>query len=175
MKSRVKVFLEESAFLGMVLAAIEVFDSETYGILIGTRRKEKIWVRQAVCYQASRRKKREVTICHKRDAMVVRSIYGVSSYHYVGDFHSHPYGTDYLSEYDKKSMQEYGDNLSILVAVEPAKERQQWEYKKGVLKGSVGDEFVVTLKAFVYDHTERGVRQVPIHCLYVERLRKRQR
>jgi len=169
-----KVIIDGPAFLGMILSSIEVFEYETYGILIGTKHRKNYVVKYAVPLQTTNRRKYEVSICHKRAAAVRRSIKGISPYHYIGEFHSHPYGAARLSEHDKKDMEQCGELISLLVIVEPAKKHEKWRYdqKDKAFCGSVDDEFLVRVKGYLYDHVKKKIRKVHLKCPYISRLNR---
>jgi len=65
---RPKVWLSENAFISMVSAAVEAFDDETLGILLGLHepRWRRIIVQYAVVYQTAKRARNRVKADPKR-------------------------------------------------------------------------------------------------------------
>lgn len=169
------VVIEEPAFISMVAAAIEVYNKETCGVLLGKKRKQSYIVKHTVTYQIAERKKSAVTLDSEYEERVNRANYLLGSHRPIGDYHSHIDGPMHLSKCDKKDLQSSGEGLSLLLVIKKTKKQRRWGYdsKNRRLVGSVGDEFSVSIMAYYYDHIRRRIFKIPLRCTYMKKLNKR--
>ena len=98
------------AFLGMSVAAVEVYPNETVGILIGIRGGNKNWVEYAVPIQTAKRDEESVTWKPRVEDRIRKFMTECTNLEIVGCFHSHPWdgrgtlfrGMNRLSKEDRK-------------------------------------------------------------------------
>ena len=167
-----KVVINEQAFVAMVAAAIEVYEKETYGLLLGTFNKKEYHVKNAIVYQTSTRKVSEVSIWPVREEKVIDAINFLTGYSLLGDFHSHGDYPKYLSDYDKEDMKDSGERLTMLLIVEKSKRVRKWKHDKKdkSVHGSINGRYYVTLKAYEYDAHKNKIQKLPIICKYMKKL-----
>ena len=78
-----KAILSEEAFVGMVSAAAEVYDKETYGMLLGRKRKKDYAIQHAVAYQATRRKRYEVAVTKAAERRLIDTLNFFKGYRFI--------------------------------------------------------------------------------------------
>lgn len=141
---RPRVWLSENAFISMVSAAVEAFDVETLGILLGLHepRWRRIMIQYAVVYQTAKRAKDRVKADPKRATRMNKFLERITSLQVVGDFHSHPRlpvrkkSSAWLSQDDKDDMSN-GD-IGFVIAIDRDHKERDWRHlSKGSLLGSV--------------------------------------
>jgi len=170
--------IKEQAFVALLTAALEVYNKETFGLLVGTvkegRYKSQLIIKNALTYQNATRKKGEVSVWPSRDAKIRYVINYLSGCKIIGEFHSHTYGVDYLTEHDIKDMIEDGERFSLLICVDPVEEREEWYYdkKKKSLHGTVNDNYYITIKVYAREYDKKVVRKLKIECPYIKKLNK---
>jgi len=139
-----RVWLSENAFISMVSAAVETFDDETLGVLLGLRelRRKRILVQYAVVYQTAKRARNKVRPDPKRVARLNKFLEKVTYLEVIGDFHSHPglpvrkISSCCLSDDDKNSMSV--GNVGFVIAIDRDFKDRDWHHlSKGSLIGSV--------------------------------------
>jgi proteasome lid subunit RPN8/RPN11 len=171
-----KVIIGEEAFVMMLAGATEVYDKETYGLLIGKKRKKDYHVQYAVPHQSSRRYSYGVAITHKHEKKLIQAINFLKGYKYLGEFHSHPDSFCKLSKHDIKDMRESGRGVSVVLAIEPADRYRKWEYdrKDKRLHGTIDDSFYVEIKAYKCHHDGgRRIVKLRLECEFIKKLNKR--
>lgn len=169
------VVIEDPAFIGILTAAVEVYNKETFGVLIGRKKNNSYIVKYALSYQAAQRKKSEVEIDNLCEARLNQASHTICSYPMIGDYHSHVENTYQLSKCDKKDMRDSGEGVSLLIVIKKARTKKRWEYDPGEKKliGSIGKDYTVAIKAYYYDHIKRKISKISIKCPYIRKLNKR--
>lgn len=179
MKKAPEIFLSPTAFLGISVAAVEVYPRETAGILIGIRGGGKIWVEYAVPIQTARRDEESVTWKPHVEDRIKAFMTGCTNLEIVGSFHSHPWddhktlfkGMNRLSEADRKGW----DPREIQIVAGLVKnggvngngKRLEWQHLRGgTLQGAIGD-YAMKVTAW---YAMRGVTEAPgiafIRCAF---------
>lgn len=163
------IWLSETAFLSMVSSAVEAFDNETLGVLLGLHdiRWRRIIVQYAVVYQTAKRARDSVNVDPKRAQRLNKFLEKVTSLEVIGDFHSHPNlrvrdkSSCWLSPEDKADMSE-GD-ISFVIAIDHDSIERGWKHLSlGSLLGSV---FPYSLKISGWlRENENDFRIASIHC-----------
>jgi proteasome lid subunit RPN8/RPN11 len=142
-----EVYVSDNAFLAMVTAAIEVFQKETLGILLGYRSDRSYVVQNSITYQTSDRSNALVArndTAHRRIEAFLQNV--VSHARIIGDFHSHPqYGKNRggfePSDEDIEEMRE--DAVYIIVEINKKYHERRWGYNRdGTMSGTVGDYYL---------------------------------
>jgi proteasome lid subunit RPN8/RPN11 len=179
MKKAPEIFLSPTAFLGMSVAAVEVYPKETVGILIGIRGGDKIWVEYAVPIQTAKRDEDSVSWKRHVEDRIKRFMTGSTNLEIVGSFHSHPWadhkalfkGMNRLSEADREGW----DSREIQIVaglvknggVDANRRRLEWQHLRGgTLQGAIGD-YAMKMTAW---YAMRGVIETPgiafIRCAF---------
>ncbi|MBW2990387.1 Mov34/MPN/PAD-1 family protein [Candidatus Woesearchaeota archaeon] len=170
--------IQEQAFVSLLTAALEVYNKETFGLLVGSvkegRYKSQIIIKNALTYQNATRKEKEVSIWPSRDARIRYVINYLSGCKIIGEFHSHTYGVDHLTKHDIKDMIEDGERFSLLISIEPAEFAEKWFYdkKNKSLHGTVNDDYFITIKVYAREYDKKVVRKLKLECPYIEKLNK---
>jgi len=140
------VHISEMAFTGMVLAALEAFRKECYGLLLGQRTREGLVVQYTVPYQTADRHTswvRRNEPAHRRMEEFLRNLYHLNL---IGDFHSHTERGERkalcrLSSVDRKGLET--NDICLVVALNHKQKYQPWKSNRdGSLSGTVEDFFV---------------------------------
>jgi len=141
-----EVHLSEMAFTGMVLAALEAFRKESYGLLLGQTTTRGVVVQYAVPYQTARRHTSWVQRnepAHRRMEVFLKNLHHLNL---IGDFHSHTVRGEHkalcrLSAVDKEGLRR--NDVCLVVALNPRQKYQPWKSNHdGSLSGTVQDFFV---------------------------------
>jgi len=169
-----KVIIHEEAFVMMLTAAAEVYDKETYGYLLGHKKKKNYVIQYAVPHQTTIRKTHEVSTSTKAEKKLIDSINFLKGYNYIGEFHSHPDGTCALSNQDIKDMQQSGAGVSVLVALNTTETYLPWNYniKTKSLTGSIDETYHVEIKAYICKHPSKKIDKLRIQCDFIKKLNK---
>jgi proteasome lid subunit RPN8/RPN11 len=145
-KGKLEVHLSEIAFTGMVLAALEAFRKESYGLLLGQSTTRGLVVQYAVPYQTAQRHTswvRRNEPAHRRMEGFLRNLHHLNL---IGDFHSHTQRGErralcQLSSVDKGGMRK--NDVCIVIALNPRQKYRRWKSNSdGSLSGTVEDFFV---------------------------------
>ncbi len=170
-----KVVISEEAFIMMLAGAAEVYDKETYGFLIGRKRKKDFYIQYAVPHQSTRRYDYGVAVTKKHEKKLINTINFFKGYRYIGEFHSHPDSYCKLSKHDIKDMRESGSGISVVVAIEESDKYRQWAYdrKDKCLKGSIDEEFFIEIKAYKCDDDSERMLKLRLDCEFIKKLNKR--
>jgi proteasome lid subunit RPN8/RPN11 len=170
-----KVIITEEAFVMMLAGAAEVYEKETYGLLVGKKWKKDFVVQYAVPHQSTRRYSYGVAITKKHEKKLVSAINFFKGYRYIGEFHSHPDSVCKLSKHDIKDMKESGSGISIVIAIEPIDEYKKWEYdrKDKCIKGSIDKDFYIVIKAYKCDDDSERILKLRLECEFINKLNKR--
>jgi hypothetical protein len=141
-----EVHLSEMAFTSMVLAALEAYKKETYGLLLGHRTNRGLVVQFAVPYQTADRHTSWVQRnenAHQRMENFLQNFHHISL---IGDFHSHierrgQKALCRLSSLDKKGLS--SNDVCMVLALNSRQKYQAWKLNRdGILSGTVDDFFV---------------------------------
>lgn len=146
-----QVYITDSAFFNLVIAAVEVWPKECLGLLLGFKGQKEFMIELAPVYQTADRKHKEVRYPHTKIEERVASLiqrnfpYG----EIIGDFHSHPYkrvlykNGYFLSKPDKTVMEEKKIYLITEIVPRGSIPWSLWEYRSDrTLSGSAGDFFL---------------------------------
>jgi len=153
----------------MVSAAVEAFDDETLGVLLGLHepRWKRIIVQYAVVYQTAKRARNRVKIDPQRALRLNKFLEKITSLQIVGDFHSHPNcpvrekSSCWLSQDDKDDMSD--GNIGFVIAIDRDHRERDWEHLS--LGSLVGSVFPYSLKISSWLKTEENdFRIANIHC-----------
>ncbi|MBI3954394.1 MAG: hypothetical protein HY330_07755 [Chloroflexi bacterium] len=165
-----RLYLSENAFLGVVLAAVEVFNKECLGILTGYRSGGSgIVVQRAVALQSAARTPREVRPNKAARGRVRQALASLSTLERpLGWFHSHPNqrlepALHRLSPTDGASL-EVGE-IEVLAAIWPRRRSQPWSYnpRTHTLSGSLGD-YNLKLSAWLKADAQHRPVALEIYC-----------
>ncbi len=163
---RAQLFLDQATFISLVAAAVEAYRRECYGVLLGTKRLGRLYVRAAFAYQTAHRTPKSVELVDGRRRTVRRLLRAFPRYEYIGEFHSHPgYGEErgesVLSSADMIGVRE--GECEVVIAVRRARGVVPWQYcADGSLSGVAGKHFV-KLRAFLAEPMKKGgVRGTPV-------------
>jgi len=167
--------LSEDAFTMFVAAAAEVYPNETFGCFLGYKRKHILHIKYAIPYQATRRRKNEVSVVMKAEKRLLETMFFLKGYKLVGEFHSHPEGATALSKHDIKDMRESGDCISGLIMIQEWDEYSKWEYKKDdkCLQGCIDDKYFIMIKFYQSLHGQKKITKLKIKADFIKKLNKR--
>ena len=170
-----KVTFGEEAFVMMIAGAAEVYDKETYGLLLGRRRKNDYLIQYAIPHQTTRRYTFGVQITKKHEKKLIQAINFFKGYRYMGEFHSHPDEMCVLSKHDKKDMLESPIGISVIVRIEKHDKYQPWKYDKKdkCLYGTIDDTYYIEIKAYRRDDAGKRIRKLRLECPFIKTLNKR--
>jgi proteasome lid subunit RPN8/RPN11 len=156
-----EVYLSENAFFGLLVSTIEVYRRECFGILLGHRLQDRVFVEFSVPYQTANRKYRQVHMDWKRSQRVEEAVRKTTRWERVGDYHSHAkYGpsraTTQLSKEDRQYFTE--GTVGIVVAINDIQKARPWGYVKGgTLSGAVNGYSIRIASYFKSnDHIEKA-------------------
>ncbi|MBN1544979.1 Mov34/MPN/PAD-1 family protein [Candidatus Woesearchaeota archaeon] len=170
-----KIIISEEAFVMMLAGAAEVFDKETYGMLLGKKRKKDFYIEYAVPHQSTIRTKNDVSVTKRSEKRLIESINFLKGYRYIGEFHSHPHGPNKLSKYDINDIRESGAGISILVSMEETDHYKPWAYdrKDKSLSGTIDDNYLVSIKAYRCADTGIRIMKLRLECDFIKKLNKK--
>ena len=165
-------YISQNAFWGLLLSAVEVYNRECFGLLIGYRDRkgpeEMFIVEHAIPFQTAARRRRTVASnprAHKRIEKFLQSIPHLSV---IGDFHSHTMwgysrAASHPSDTDLEGMKP--ENVYVIVSINDRLRVVPWKYNDdGSLSGTTDDHhFRLTAYAA---QTDAPARRVPILCPY---------
>jgi len=166
-KWKMRAYLTEDAFWGVVVAAVETFRKECFGLLLGQRSDHRFVIERAVVHQLASRHTswfRPNPRAHSRMENVLRHIGHLGV---VGDFHSHPAshgakGGYEPSEMDIKRMEP--GQVYVIAEVNDKEKRQAWRYNSdGTLSGTI-DEFYVKLSTWQRSDRNGKASIIPVEC-----------
>ncbi len=168
---RREVYLTESAFLSLVVSAIEVTPKETYGVLLGYRERNRYIIDYAIPYQTAERHTSFVYRNEKAHEKMVRFLDELSKVRPIGDFHSHPNTYVKASKEDKQQMS--FSEVYIIVGCSRKTREIPWNYNRdGTLSGTTSD-FMIKICAYYPLNVERKtIRYAPVYCPFAIGYRK---
>ncbi len=173
-----RVELKKDALVAIIVAAIEVYKKECYGLLVGEKGGNRTLIRDAFGFQTAMRDYYSSSVFEFRERRVNETLKLLTPWKLVGDFHSHTNGTECLSDDDKDFLLEAGPGfVSLLVNISRTKKTSRWKYnvEKKALSGSIGRKFFVKVQAFIYDEKEDRIKKVPISFPKKDTLNRRMR
>jgi len=173
-----RVVLRKDALVAIIVAAIEVFKKECYGLLLGEKKRNLIIIKDAFGFQTAMRNYYSSSVFEFREKRVNNTLKYLTALKLVGDFHSHTNGSENLSDADKKFLRQAGSNyVSLLVVINKTRKTTPWKYnaRKKCLSGSIGRKFFVKIQAFVYDENADRVKKVRLSFPRKKELNKRMR
>ncbi len=170
-----KIVISRDAFTNIVVSAVEVHARESMGALLGSRRKNTYFVKEAYGFQSAERKPLQVKMKSFREKRINNCFKYLSRHNVIGDFHSHPGGYDKLSTNDERDIESFGEDfISVLVVMKKSKRTKLWKYNKRdkSISGSIGENFFVKIKAFEWDDEFEKVFSVKVECKHMKNVNK---
>ena len=165
--------ITEQAFVGMIVSAIEVFKKESYGALIGEVHRKHFLVTDSYTYQTAKRDYMAVSVLRTRQLRVSRSLGLFTNSKVIGDFHSHPGGPNFLSEWDKKDLLKLCQGLTVLVSIFESDKERKWEFNTDLsISGSISKRYFIKMSAFEVDREKQKIYPIKIVCPYLRKFNK---
>ncbi|MHB9145513.1 MAG: hypothetical protein ACYC5Y_09310 [Symbiobacteriia bacterium] len=165
------VFIEEQAFIGMILSVIEVYRNESYGVLLGHGEPDRWVVESCIPYLTADRSPSGVEVRWRRERRLGEALGHLSTRRVIGDYHSHTaWGArpalSSLSDVDVESMSQ--DEIQIVVAVNDRVRAQPWRYlADGSLSGTLSN-YHIKIAAYAFSEGDKAAgrrpRPVPVRC-----------
>ncbi|HXG31236.1 MAG TPA: Mov34/MPN/PAD-1 family protein [Thermodesulfobacteriota bacterium] len=167
-----RVFLSESAFMGLILSSIEVYKKECLGLLLGYKLEDRFIVEYSLPYQSAKRMRNGVSPNHFRHNRIENVLPRFDKLEIVGDFHSHPqYGS--LKGVPKPSRLDINDmesgKLYMIIAINDNRRSVRWgENLDGTISGTLNNfHFKISAYHFEGRKIRRSVIKCPF-CLAIE-------
>lgn len=138
------IYISEDAFITLTLSAIETsINYEATGLLLGHKTGNKYYLQNAIPYQiAQQRTSDSVSVSPAKQRRIRRVFKNYMKYKIIGEFHTHPEGSVKLSKDDKAIIKDSDYELEIVVAIKKKKSTSAWQYKKGILSGSIDKYYI---------------------------------
>lgn len=164
-----EVVLSENAFLGMIVASIEVYKNECTGVLLGYREGDRMTVDYALPYQSAKRGKTWVEQDIDRDIECLEELPFLSHLSHLGYFHSHTPTTGRKavplpSEEDLDSM-DVGE-IEIIIAINKSNRPRDWRINKNDFLSGATEKYSYEIGAYHLHEQKRAWKQVDIICPY---------
>lgn len=147
---RKTVFIQQTAFLSMVLSSVEVFHHEALGVVLGFAGEDQFVIEYAIPYQTARKGLSWVAPRPRRVARIER-ILDHHPVNVIGDFHSH---TDLgelraLCTPSGEDIADMGEGkIHLILALNETKRRSPWIHKSdGRISGTL-EGYRITIGAF---------------------------
>ena len=157
-----QVFINEAAFWGLLVSAIEVYKKESYGLLLGHRDGDMFMVVNAIACQKAERHANWVKARDKSYARIVNFFENLPNLYIVGDFHSHPQRSTALSEEDLFGMVE--GHVYIVMEIRDKAKDKYWSYNEdGTLSGTT-DSWFIKIAAYYIDPETGKHRMADVLC-----------
>jgi proteasome lid subunit RPN8/RPN11 len=163
------VYISANAFWALLISAIEVYKKECFGILLGYRDNNDIYiVEHAISYQTAQRKHTSVEKNRSAAKRIQKFLGNLPHLSLVGDFHSHT-GWGDLKGVGNPSTQDVIDmaseHLYIIIVANDKRRSAPWQYTgDGALTGTV-DDYHFRIAAHYLDDNMRA-RRANIFCPY---------
>ncbi len=160
-----KLFLSESAFMGLILSSIEVYKKECLGLLLGYKLEDRFIVEYSVAYQSAKRMRNGVSPNHYGHNRIGNVLSKFDKLEIVGDFHSHPQygslkGVPKPSPLDINGME--SGNVYMIIAINDNQRSVRWgENMDGTISGTLNN-FHFKISAYHFDGTK--IKKSPIKC-----------
>ena len=162
-----KVFIQDSALLSIIIASVEVFRKETYGILLGKKQGKNYFVKHAISFQTATHDYEFVAIDKSSENRLANIAKYLTKQKYLGDFHSHAGRFEELSRYDKKDILMQGPNkVFFLIVIRRPKRAFKWAYnsREKSVSGSLGKRFFVKIFAFQVNKKTKKIEKLIIRA-----------
>ncbi|MBI2146932.1 Mov34/MPN/PAD-1 family protein [Candidatus Woesearchaeota archaeon] len=170
---RRNVTITEAAFSEMVMACLEVYKKESFGILLGEVHKKHYLVTDTYYYQEAKRTYDAVDVKQNRINRINSLLTYFSTSKVIGDFHSHPGGPSVLSGFDKEEILHGDTQLAVLVCIWPEKRQIPWRVDKDLsISGTAAEKYFVKIRAFEADTKANRVYPIKIVCPYLRKFNK---
>jgi len=164
-----EVYISANAFWALLISAIEVYKRECFGLLLGYRDSNNIYiVEHAISYQTANRSHTGVEKNGRASRRIDKFLANLPHLSLIGDFHSHTgwgdlKGVGNLSTQDIYDMSP--DNLYIIIVANDKRRSSAWQYNgDGTLSGTV-DDYHFRLGGYYLDENLRAKR-ANIFCPY---------
>ncbi len=157
-----QVFINEAAFWGLLVSAIEVYKKESYGLLLGHRDGEMFMVVNAIACQKAERHATWVKARDRAYSRIVNFFENLPNLYIVGDFHSHPQHNTALSEDDLYGMRP--DHVYVVIEIKDKAKDKYWSYNEdGTLSGTT-DNWFIKIAAYYIDPETNKHRMADVLC-----------
>ena len=104
---------------------------------MGHKSKDTYYVESVIPYQIAERTPDSASVPKAKQKRIRRVFKNYMRYRIIGEFHTHPDGSIKLSGHDKRVIKSSGYELEIVVAINKEGLSQPWDYRDGVLSGSI--------------------------------------
>jgi proteasome lid subunit RPN8/RPN11 len=159
LRRTMQVYLNENVFMGMVLAAVEVYKRECFGLLLGYRMPGKYVVEHAIPYQTARRGHSWAELRSDKWKVLQEILRNFPKLDVLGDYHSHTMYRDVKAQVSlSKDDIEYMDpnDLQIVIAVNQNKRSRDWSLNSDrTISGSI-DKFYFKIAAYYFANRRVG-------------------
>jgi proteasome lid subunit RPN8/RPN11 len=171
-----KLILRNAAFMNLVASCIETYKFESFGILLGSRRKSVYTARYAVTYTSAERDYEYVRIDDKRKERINHSLKYITAQRVIGDFHSHPDYPDILSRTDRKDLlRNKRDALSVLVIIKKKTKKVLWAHNEDLsVSGTLGN-YHIKIRAYQSWKPEEQIHRIRVRLPFLKSLNKKLR
>ncbi len=156
------IYITEDAFITLTLSAIETsIKYEATGLLFGHKTGDTYYLQNAIPYQIAKRTSDSVCISPAKQRRIRRVFKNYMKYKIIGEFHTHPEGSVKLSEADKAVIRNSDYELEIVVAITKGELNNPWQYKKGILSGSI-DKYYIEIGCWRV--REKTITKLSLRC-----------
>ncbi len=146
-----KIYLEETAFVSMILACCEVYRRESYGALLGYRTDEKAIVTVAIPYQSARRGHSITYLTDRRRQIIDSALDDFPKYRFLGEYHSHPGFRNRKARVGLSRSDLLGvgaEEIQLVVAINDKKRSQGWIQKKDQSLAGTFDRYHINIAGY---------------------------
>lgn len=164
-----EVYVSTNAFWGLLISAIEVYKRECFGLLLGYRNTNDIFVvEHAISHQTAHRRHVSVEKNPRASERIDKFLQNLPQLSVIGDFHSHTAwgnlkSVDHPSEEDVREMSH--ENVYVILQVNDRRRVSAWRYNRnGTLSGTT-DDYHFKIGAYFLDGKGRP-RRAKILCPY---------
>jgi proteasome lid subunit RPN8/RPN11 len=158
------IFLEQEAFLGLIVSAIETYKKECFGSLLGYDTRNRKIIELALPSQVAERTYRGVEPDWKRLSQSKEILKQLSTLEHLGYFHSHAQydkkrSDTKLSSPDKESTKK--TDIEIIVSINDKKRTQKWKIVKKELHGTISKYQIYIAR---YHKNKTGnIKKIPMY------------
>jgi len=147
---RKTIFIQQTAFLSMVLSSVEVFHHEALGVVLGFAGEDQFVIEYAIPYQTAHKGLSWVAPRPRRVARIER-ILEHHPVNVIGDFHSHTQLRE-LKALCKPSGEDVADmeeeKVHLILALNKSRRRSPWIHMSdGRISGTL-EGYRITIGAF---------------------------
>src|ERR1044071_6557967 len=142
-------YISQNAFWGLLIAAVEVYKRECFGLLIGYREQkedeDRFIIEHALPYQTAGRRHKGVVSNPRAHKRIERFLANIPQLSVIGDFHSHTMwgcsrAASHPSDTDVAGM--VPENVYVIVSVNDRLREVPWNYNDdGSLSGTTDDHY----------------------------------